>query len=260
MIRNLVLGYLGKNGILLDRYVSSEQVTQVLQSLTPVQSGHEMIRLGSHNDGGYILPNLLNGITACFSPGVSTNSSFEWDLAQLGIKCYLADFSVEGPPQHHPNFDFIKKHLDSISTSSTITLSSWMGQKHTEGDLILQMDIEGFEYAVIPTMTTEELSRFRIIILELHEFDSIVTPIGNRTIKNCLNRLLENHSVVHVHANNFGIPRRFQNKVLPRGIEITLLRKDFIVESSLVTQFPNLLDQPNSLIYPDVVLDAKWFS
>lgn len=260
MIKNLVLKCLGKNGVLLDRYVSSERVNEVLHLLRPIRAGHEMIRLGSQNDGGYLLPNVLDGITACFSPGVSTNSSFEWDLAQLGIKCFLADYSVEGPPQHHPNFDFLKKHLDSVSTPTTITLSSWMSHKQAKGDLLLQMDIEGFEYVVIPSTSSEELKRFRIIVLELHEFDSIVTSIGNNIIKNCLIRLLESHSVVHVHANNFGNPRRFQNKFLPRGIEVTLLRKDFVVDYGLVQEFPNLLDQPNSLTHPDLVLDANWFS
>ncbi|CAN2213681.1 Methyltransferase FkbM [Candidatus Nanopelagicaceae bacterium] len=228
--------------------------------MKPVRSGHELIRLGGLNDGGYLIPNVLEGVTACFSPGVSTNSSFEWDLAELGVKCYLADYSVQGPPQDHPNFDFVKKYLDSVTSPTSITLSSWLEEKPVTGDLILQMDIEGFEYAVISSTSSATLNQFRIIVLELHEFDSIVTSIGNWTVKNLLNRLLENHSIVHIHPNNYGNPRKFFDKLLPRGIELTFLRNDFVNGSGFVEDFPNLLDQPNSLIYPDFELDVKWFS
>lgn len=260
MKKNLVLEYFGKNGILIDRYISSGEVDAILRLLRPLNSGHEMIRIGSQNDGGYIAPNVLDGVTACFSPGVSTNSSFELELADLGIRCFMADYSVEAPPQKHPKFDFVKLYLDSVNTPTSITLSDWMKQKDPGGDLILQMDIEGFEYAVISSTPSEVLSRFRIIILELHEFDSIVTAIGNLTIKNTLNRLLENHSVVHVHPNNLGMPRKFQNKCLPRGLEVTLLRNDFIRGTGFADNLPSLLDQPNSLIYPNFLLDQKWFS
>jgi hypothetical protein len=260
MIKEVILGFVGARGILIDRYVREKDINSILHVLRPVNSGHEMIRIGSYNDGGYLVPNVLDGISACFSPGVATNSSFEWQLAEMGIECFLADNSVEGPPQNHTKFNFIKKHLGSVSSPTMITLSAWLTQNYTAGDLLLQMDIEGSEYAVIASTSLEELNRFRVIILELHEFDSIVTVIGNLTIKNILNQLLQNHSVVHVHANNFGIPRKFKNKYLPRGIEITLLRNDFIVGTGHVTELPNTLDQRNSLLYPELPLDHKWFS
>jgi hypothetical protein len=260
MLKKLILGFLGTQGIILDRYIASREVNHALGLLRPLDSGHKLIRLGSSNDGGYLLPDVLEGISACFSPGVSTNSSFELSLAERGINCFLADYSISELPQQHEMFDFVKKHLDSFSSDKTLTLSEWMKAKSPIGDLLLQMDIEGSEYAVISSATLEDLKRFRIIILELHEFDSIVTTIGKIAIKNALDRLLVNHSIVHVHANNYGTPRKFQGKFLPRAIEITLLRKDFIKTNRIMAKLPNKLDQPNSLIYPDLVLDDSWFS
>jgi len=259
MVKGLILGFLGAKGILLDRFIQEQHIKSILKLLRPVASGHKMIRIGSNNDGGYIIPDVLDGIIACFSPGVATNSSFEWQLAELGIECYLADNSVEGPPQEHPRFNFIKKHLSSVPSHNEVTLSDWINQNVNEGDLLLQMDIEGSEYSVIASTSIEVLSRFRVIIIELHEFDSIVTTIGNLTVMNVLNRLLQNHSVIHVHANNFGIPRKFQDKYIPRGIEVTFLRNDFITGAGYTSELPNSLDQPNSLKYPDLVLDEKWF-
>lgn len=41
-----------------------------------------MIRIGEVHDSSYIIPDDLEGITACFSPGVGPSSSFELDVAE----------------------------------------------------------------------------------------------------------------------------------------------------------------------------------
>jgi hypothetical protein len=259
-VKRKILNFFSRRGILLDKYVDEEDINSILRSLKPNHCGYELIRIGSPNDGGYLIPNVLNGITACFSPGVSTNSSFEWDMAELGIKCFLADYSVEAPPQRHSNFDFIKLYLDSICSSKTITLSRWIDRYNIAGDYILQMDIEGHEYAVLLSTSIELLTKFRIIVVEFHEFDSIVTEIGSLTFKHTLKHLLQNHTIVHVHPNNLGHPRKFQDKSLPRAIEVTFLRNDYVLKTTSVSNFPNILDQPNSLEFPDIILDEAWFS
>ncbi len=45
--------------------------------LRPFDVGHPLIRIGAFSDGGYLVPSDLQGIKACFSPGVSQQSSFE---------------------------------------------------------------------------------------------------------------------------------------------------------------------------------------
>jgi hypothetical protein len=50
--------------------------------MRPVSTKYDLIRLGGPHDGGYLVPNGLVGIQACFSPGVSKVSNFELDLAQ----------------------------------------------------------------------------------------------------------------------------------------------------------------------------------
>ena len=41
--------------------------------------GHDLIRVGSTNDGGYLIPNILNEIDYCFSPGIGNKFEFEKD-------------------------------------------------------------------------------------------------------------------------------------------------------------------------------------
>ena len=259
MIQELFSRIVGNRGILIDRFVSKQALDSILRLMRPKISGHELVRIGSDHDGGYLVPNALQGISACFSPGVASNCSFELDLAEKGIKCFLADNSVDSPPEYNKNFVFIKKHLGSFNSSKTITLSDWIHENPTKGDLILQMDIEGFEYDVISSTSTKDLERFRIIVLELHEFDTVVTTLGNIQVMNLLEKLLQNHSIVHIHANNLGSPRNAYRKKLPRAVELTFLRNDWMLESSFVSKLPHPLDQPNSNEYPEVDIFKNWF-
>ena len=69
-----------------------------MQKLRPQDCGIDLIRSGSSGDGGYLIPNDLEGLEYCFSPGVSTVADFENHLADLHIRSYLADYSVTSPP------------------------------------------------------------------------------------------------------------------------------------------------------------------
>lgn len=50
-----------------------------------------LIRLGPMSYEGYLIPDDLEGIEACFSPSVGFNSIFEKDCADRGMKVFLAD-------------------------------------------------------------------------------------------------------------------------------------------------------------------------
>ena len=75
-----------------------EHVLSFIRRLHPIAPACGLIRIGSHEDGGYLLPDDLDGIKHCFSGGVGPSSSFEIDLLQrAGIRSFLADASVDGP-------------------------------------------------------------------------------------------------------------------------------------------------------------------
>jgi len=82
------------------------KVLEVIRKLRPMDCGKELIRLGGAGDGGYLVPNDLDGIEYCFSPGVSTTSDFEDVVVNLGIKSFLADYSVDSPAIGRPEFTF----------------------------------------------------------------------------------------------------------------------------------------------------------
>ena len=111
---------------------------------------YKLIRLGGRGDGAYLIPDDLENIQACFSPGVCNSKFFEDDLTNFfNIKCHLCDFSTDlnklSTPIIEEKQTFEKKWLDVNQEKDSITLDNWV-DKYCGGinkDLILQMDIEG---------------------------------------------------------------------------------------------------------------------
>ena len=60
-----------KRGIHLDQMTPSEKLNNLAKALRPVITQHPLIRIGSEFDGGYLVPDDLDGVSACFSPGVN---------------------------------------------------------------------------------------------------------------------------------------------------------------------------------------------
>ena len=66
-----------------------DALTRLISRLAPVSPTQPLIRLGPAGDGGYLVPDDLEGIEACFSPGVGGSFGFEHDCAQLGMQAFL---------------------------------------------------------------------------------------------------------------------------------------------------------------------------
>jgi len=155
-----------------------------LNLLKPKACPVALIRIGGNSDGAYLIPNDLEEVEACFSPGVCTAKSFEDELAkQFGIRSHLCDFSssidaletqlIEGVQT------FQKLWLDLKSTPSSINLDDWTNQYEPGGqDLILQIDIEGAEIRNLLHTSQNCLNRFRIIVIELHSLEVLEQKDG----------------------------------------------------------------------------------
>jgi hypothetical protein len=254
-VRLLLRGVLGQN-------VRANAIKSVAELLRPVASSSELIRIGGTGDGGYLVPDDLLGISACFSPGIANNVSFEKELAGLGISSYMADHSVDGPPEDSEKFDFEKLYLNTESDGvMNIRLKDWVELKAKEpGDLILQMDIEGSEWEVLMDTPMETLSRFRLIVIEFHRLDQMLTSHTDfEVVKSVFTRLRQQFSPVHLHANNCFPALSYQGLSIPRVLEVTFLRNDRLTQTGTryEPQIPHPLDEPNTP-YKEVVLTREW--
>jgi hypothetical protein len=252
--------FLVDHGFSLSRCTDIRAVKSLIERMHPVTTGKDLIRLGAASDGGYLAPDDLDGIVACFSPGVNQVATFEESIIARGIPCYLADASVSSPPVSSPLIHFDKLFLGVVEDHTTITLDRWVKTyAPPEGDLLLQMDIEGAEYPVLLNASEEVLKRFRVIILELHEMERLVDPLGFKFISGALDRLLAHFHVVHLHPNNLAPPLNAAGLTIPRLLEVTLVRKDRLPQIGYAHTFPHPLDSRNLPDRPDLPLPAQWF-
>jgi hypothetical protein len=211
----------------LSKNINEELLLNFLNKIKPLPTRHKLIRLGSSGDGGYLVPDDLAGIYSCFTAGVGGNVDFEFELASKGIKCFMADYSVENPPLYHTNFIFKKSFIGSANYENYTKFEDWFKKNSDSKDCILKIDIEGDEYNLLPSITEEDFLKMRIIIFEIHNFSNILNPLGFELIKLIFDKLQKNHKIVHVNANNISPPIKFSKKlVLHDQLEITLLRKD----------------------------------
>jgi len=218
--------------------------------------------LGPNSDGGYLIPNDIEGITACFSPGIGLVSGFEMDCSNFGMDIFMADYSVDNPVLINNKFHFIKKFIGVISNEKYITMDEWVRQslpEDSDSDLLLQMDIEGAEYDVFENMSYSLINRFRIIVMEFHSFNKLWEPSFFEKVSTVFSKILESHIVVHLHPNNTD-PIYLKNLLgIPPLMEVAFLRKDRISQDiKYVSQFPHPLDYDNSE-KETVILPRCWY-
>lgn len=237
-------------------------IQQLVAALQPHDLGLPLIRIGGSKDGGYLIPDDLQGISRCFSPGVGDSATFENALLPYGIRSSLADYSVAGPPSDVSGCDFTKKFVGASTSDTMMTMDDWVNaspERPADGDLILQMDIEGAEYETLLATSVPTLRRFRIIVLELHKLHHLSHPLYFRLVSAALSRVLEHFEVAHLHPNNVGGLARVAGVEIPRLLEVTLLRKDRVRHRLPVTHLPHPLDVPNVADRRDVCLPETWW-
>jgi FkbM family methyltransferase len=252
-----------EQGIYIEYMTSFDRLSNLVNKLWPVKTKFPLIRIGSENDGGYLIPDDLDGIDACFSPGVDTNASFEQDLlTHKNINSHLADYSVDGPPLGFTPKSFSKKYLGALNDIIYMTLDKWVSEKtqldHAK-DLLLQMDIEGGEYTTILSASEETLKRFRIIVIEIHDVEAWGQSNFFSIVEVFFEKLLKNFHVVHCHPNNCCGTVNLRDFIAPRIFELTLLRKDRASDIGYCKTIPHDLDRPNLKEKMDLALPANWF-
>lgn len=253
-------------------------IRDALEFLRPKPSPWNFIRLGGNQDGAYLVPNALDGIAACLSPGVRNSKTFEDELAhQHRIRSHLLDFSSDlekfSTPLIKGMQTFTKKWLGVASDETTVTLAEWIAATEPDAskDLMLQIDIEGAEWPILTDVDFEVLRRFRIIVIELHKLDDIFSnpALFEEKAANAFKKLRGAFTVIHAHPNNCcgSSPKLFGSGMrIPRTFELTMVRTDFL-ETALKAGRPHRPELPHPLDIgrnvpgtPPIFLGSGWRS
>lgn len=216
------------------RLTEKRELANALSALFPMDYQPGLERIGNPGDGGYVLPKDLADIEFCISPGCNKVWDFEKDIYKLyGIKSILIDKQEMKP------FDLVAPHvfepywLGTVDEYETRTIDHFVKLADSMSgimkDYLLQMDIEGAEWKVLEATTVKSLKRFRIMVIEFHNFRFLRNNLYFQTIfKPIFAKILQNHAVVNINGNNncplwsLGtLPFDF-----PDVLEITFLRRD----------------------------------
>jgi hypothetical protein len=194
--------------------------------------------------------------------GVGFDSVFEKDCADRGMKVFLADGSVEKPTQSHELFEFTQKHISIKTNDKFMTIDDWVKSSwpDSQGDLLLQMDIEGSEYEVLLGASDDLLKRFRIIVIEFHALNELWSKPFFNMASLVFERLLRTHTCVHNHPNNCSDSVKFEDIELPMVTELTFLRNDRVSSPSFTKIFPHPLDTDNTQNKPSLPLPKCWYN
>jgi len=245
-----------------DRGSQFDHLDEFFRRVAPVSTEHPLIRIGNANDGGYLVPDDLDGIRSCYSPGVSNMVDFEMALTRRGINCQLADYSVAAPPCNDPLIHFEKRYLGCVNDATHMRLADWVARTADplDTELLLQMDIEGGEYDVLIDSPIDLLARFRIVVIEFHSLEALFTPLGFRLINSVLAKLLSTFRLVHIHPNNCFEWQWYGPYRVPTVMEFTFHRADRISTTRPTRHFPHQLDGTNVPAKPDFSLPHCWYS
>lgn len=258
-LRTRLLNEMEERNFLLAKMTSKEDLLDWISSLRPLAIDSNLIRLGPNGDGGYLVPNDLEGINLLLSPGVDVESGFEWDCAEKGMEVHLIDESVESPAIQHPNFHFHPFFLGM--DSEKISLDEFVSNHQLwekSGDWMMQMDIEGAEWETLMQVSDSLMNRFRILVIEFHGLDNMFYDAYFDLGQKLFQKLLKTHAVVHLHPNNAYRTKAIRGIEIPRYMEFTFLRRDripFFGSGELV--FPHPLDR-DCTINPSYPLPEIW--
>jgi hypothetical protein len=198
----------------------------------------DLIRLGSNDDGGYLVNQYdILKTNTLISFGIGEDWSFENNFVEHNnCKVYGYDGTIETPEDYSlNNKEFINKNVGRRTTDKQLSVSSILESKE---DVFLKCDIEGSEYEILEDLIKHS-HIFTGMVIEFHDtnldknLDNIVNFIAKIGLR-----------LVHVHINNwyylitpYGI--------IPTTLEITFSSSNNLVYDTLLS-LPHRLDMPNN--------------
>jgi hypothetical protein len=222
-------------------------------------SDYNFSRVGSKNDGGYLLLDSFSNIGLCISLGIGENLDFEQQLLKKGIPVLAVDGTISTlPTDIKPDLKWIKKNVGAADSDTQISINTLFALSEEffswSGDCLLKIDIEGHEYSAIKALGIENQKLASQIVIELHDVIPMLYHSPSE-INGVIEKLLETHVLVHLHGNNYDFSITFENFTLPNVLELSFARRDFVNAQITSAKFPRDLDAPNNQFMPEIIIN-----
>lgn len=221
-----------------------------VESLIVYTSKYPKVRVGSFNDGGYVIMDNLN-YDVCISCGIANDIHFEKEFSKKypNVDILAFDGTINGLPEENTKIQFFKKNITSYETETTTNLCD-LFEKYD--NIFLKMDIETYEFRWFDSLTAEQLKKIKQMVIEFHfpfnepGFTHLDKPLPVPTKMGVLEKLARTHTLVHLHANNCCGTTLYGATIVPNVFECTYVRKD-VQDRGEYNREPNPspLDRPN---------------
>lgn len=189
--------------------------------------GEDYRRFGSKNDGGYIMVNDISKDDVVISCGIADGNGysiedihFEKEIFNISKDVYMYECCLDGIENLPQNAHFFKGYV-----GTEMMLSDMLEKISTNDDCILKIDIEGGEWDFFYEAESDDIKRFRQIVVELHWLPEMINDNFDK-ILSVLDKINNTHKAVLINANNYGSMRIVDNETVPDVIEVLFLRKD----------------------------------
>ena len=240
---------------------SRYEVYKTLKTLTPWDlEGEKKIRIGSCNDGGYILVDRFDNCDVVLSFGAGHDISFEKYFANIGKKVFLCD-----PYENNIEVDNINIQFSPIGLKATpavdvvsydlahiIDIFSLRSKKM----LVLKIDIEGDEWDIFDAASDVDLEIFPQIVVEFHWFNNLIHEEFCAKLFRVFTKINKQFTLHHVHANNCADIINIAGFPVADVIELSYIRSDLVKRKRNRGTFPTKIDFSNDRLKPDHLL---WF-
>ena len=268
ILKNLIQNFFYIFKAHINHSTNPNKIEKFINLFKSMQKNVDLIRIGGPNDGGYLVPKYIDDVKYCFSPGVGSSIEFEKDLYdKFKIKSFLADASINftqfNTADYSEKIFFDSKYISSKNTNDSLTLKNWVNKKlkvNSQKNLLLQMDIERSEIDVFIESDLDFLKNFKVMIVEFHNFEQILSNFGFHVYESLFQKLSELFYIVHIHPNNCCGIAKYNKIKIPRVIEITFLRKsDLIIQKNKKLLIPHPLDSDCDKNKKSLKLPKIWY-
>jgi hypothetical protein len=108
------------------------------------------------------------------------------------------------------------------------------------------MDIEGCEYEILLDIEKNVIKKFKILVIEFHDFYNLASNAGADLFLSVFNKILENFYICHIHPNNCCGYVNINKILIPQVMEFTFINKNVVNKiNKLKHNLPHNLDIKN---------------
>jgi hypothetical protein len=202
--------------------------------------GKNKILIGTKSDGCYVLLDDFTNIQIAYSFGISKEIQFDDELAKRGIDVYMYDHTINSLPYNNTKFHWKKIGISGNNqTNDQLKTLEYLLKENghsSKNNMILKIDVEGWEWNALNDLDPEIFKQFKYIIVEFH----FIEPNNITIYFNVLKKIKKTHQVFYSRCHMREIAIQFGNNRICKYLELSYIIREgnhFVKDDSIYPIF-----------------------